>query len=186
MSTPIASLVEIEEPTPFTVRGTGERSRHILYRPSGYYGDCGGGGGHNGGRGSGLSESYANLGDLADNGLPENVQFDFGLGKLQNHLRRASSEADTMVCHRFNVPLTHVSRAFVGWICEIAVKFAYDVRGYRPEEIDEQKRVLGNFKSAMQRLKDTQCFLITPDRELLNTEEPIPATVWSHPRRGWV
>lgn len=155
---------------PFLLAGSGGGSG-TLYRDS-----------------SGLDGSYATVNELFEYSLSENVQHDFSMVNLPLQLRRASREADTMLCHRFNTPLKLYSEAFVGWICDIAAYYAMERRGYQPGEEGqvEERRFIRNYKSAMSQLKDTQEYLITPDKRLLLTESPQPATPVSLPNRLWI
>lgn len=152
---------------PFTVSGTGLGSG-TLYRSE-----------------SGLDGSYATEEELELYSLPENVRFDFGDKKVQANLRRASRELDTFICHRFNVPLKLYSEAFVGWVTDLTMLFLMNTRGFKPGSDDEETRIVRLGKRAEQKAKDTQAYLITPDKALLLAEEPQPATPYSQPLRGW-
>ncbi len=93
-----------------------------------------------------------------------------------------------MICHRFNTPLVLYSEAWTGWITDLASYFAMDQRGYQPGEEGkaEEQRFLRKFKFAMTQIKDAQDYLITPDKRLLLTEQPQPATPVSFVNRGWL
>lgn len=153
-------------PAPFTVSGTSGSS--TLYRAN-----------------SGLEESYASEADLVLLALPQNVAFDFGSELINSCLIRASREADTFLMHRFVVPLQHYSRAFVGWVCDMASYYAMEVRGYNPDN-GEEARFLRKYKLAEKRIKEAQTYIITPDKLLLLAETPQPATPLSYPNRNYL
>jgi hypothetical protein len=158
---------------PFDVLGSSEH-RGTLYRCD-----------------SKLGGSYATIEELFLFGLSENVQHDFqdpGNRMLHAQLRRASREADTMIGHRFHIPLRAYSEAWVGWVCQMAGFFAMERRGWKPgdEGVEQQRRFYGQYKRAIEFIKAAQTYQITPDRELLNGgDDPLPAAVVSQPNRGW-
>jgi len=164
------SGTQTPNPLAFTLSGS-TGGTGTLYRPS-----------------SAVDGSYATVAELFTYSLPENVQHDFLYSNLQSQLVRASREADTMICHRFNTPLSAYSEAWVGWVCDIAAYHAMDVRGWKPgdEGAAQEARFLRRWKNAMAQIKAAQDYLITPDKRLLMTESPQPATVLSAPNRGWV
>lgn len=139
---------------------------------------------------SSLDGSYATVQELFDYSLTENVQHDFRMVNLPIQLRRASRDADTMICHRFHTPLALYSEAWVGWICDIAALYAMERRGFKPQEGGgqgaDEMRFLRRAKAARDAIKAAQDYLITPDRRLLLAESPQPATPVSAPNRGWV
>ncbi len=160
---------------PFEIAGSG-RAAGTLYRPR-----------------SNVDGSYATLEELFLFGLSENVQHDFddgaGFRMLQAQLRRASREADTMIGHRFCIPLRAYSEAWVGWVCQMAGFFAMERRGWKPgdEGIEQQRRFYGQYKRAIDFIKAAQDYQITPDKALLNQDgDPSPAEVASAPNRGWL
>ena len=153
-------------PLPYTISGAGHSA--TLYRAS-----------------SGLDESYASQADLFLLSMAGNVGFDFGDEVLDANLIRASREADVFLTHRFITPLQHYSRAFVGWVCDMAIYFAMEVRGYNPDN-GEEARFRRKFKYAEERIKSAQAYMITPDKLLLLAETPQPATPYSYANRGWL
>lgn len=134
-------------------------------------------------------DSYATLRELYRFGISENVQHDFDPDMLRDQLERASREADAMIGHRFDIPLRAYSKAWVGWICQMAGFFAMERRGWKPgdEGVEQARRFYGQYKRAIDFIKAAQGYQITPDRELLNSDgDPSPAQVVSAPNRGWL
>src|SRR5690349_10260503 len=83
---------------------------------------------------SGVDGSYGSIEELFELSLAENVQHDFSPRMLERNLRRASRQADALICHRFKTPLNAYSEAWVGWVCDMAAFYAMEVRGYQPGE----------------------------------------------------
>lgn len=137
---------------------------------------------------SGLDLSYASVEELFEFSLAETVQHDFRTSMLERQLRRASRQADTLICHRFKTPLNAYSEAWVGWVCDMAAFYAMEVRGYQPGEEGriEEARFVRKYKTAMELIKAAQTYLLTPDKRLLGTEDPQPATSVGAPNRGWL
>jgi len=166
------SGTQTPNPLAFTLAASGSAGgTGTLYRPA-----------------SAVEGSYAAVAELFEYSLPENVQHDFRYSNLQRQLVRASREADSMICHRFATPLSAYSEAWVGWICDIAAYHAMDVRGWKPgdEGAAQEARFLRRWKNAVAQIKAAQDYMITPDKRLLMSEVPQPATVSSQPNRGWV
>lgn len=137
---------------------------------------------------SGLDGSYATFEELFELSMAETVAHDLSRTVCEKLLRRASREADALICHRFKTPLALYSEAWQGWVCDIASYYAMEVRGYQPGEEGrgEEARFVRKYKMAMTRIKEAQDYMLTPDKRLLLAESPQPATPVGQPNRGWL
>jgi phage gp36-like protein len=138
---------------------------------------------------SGVDGSYGSIEELFELSLAETVQHDFSQRMLERNLRRASRQVDTLICHRFKTPLNAYSEAWVGWVCDMAAFYVMEVRGYQPGEEGriEEARFVRKYKTAMELVKAAQDYMLTPDKRLLGTENPQPATPVSQgPNRNWL